>query len=135
MDIYRVTISGKAKIGTLDGEFSRDEIYGLLNFFFIKSGTLRCGSRLDCLGQGRQPLARVPFVARERIFHGTPSYFTHMPNLHNKRARRTRKLKLSTMHEINSLKISQGCNSQYNIYCMSSTSVLALPFTLTTGPL
>ena len=71
---------------------------------------------------GRQPLARVPLVARERIFHGTPSYFTHMPNLHYKRARRTRKLKLSTMHEINSLKIGQGCNAQYNIYVVDICS-------------
>ena len=71
---------------------------------------------------GRQPLARVPLVARERIFHGTSGYFTHMPNLHYKRARRTRKLKLSTMHEINSLKISQGCNAQYNIYVVDICS-------------
>ena len=43
----RVTISGKVKIGTMDGDFSRDQIYGHFNFFFNKSGTLRCSSRLD----------------------------------------------------------------------------------------
>ena len=31
---YRVTISGKAKIGTMDGHFSRDRIYGLIIFFY-----------------------------------------------------------------------------------------------------
>ena len=44
----RVTIFGKAKIGTMDGDFSRDQIYGLFKFFFNKSGTLKCSSRLDC---------------------------------------------------------------------------------------
>ena len=43
----RVTIFLKAKIGTLVGEFSRDEIYGPFNLFLSKSGTLRCGSRHD----------------------------------------------------------------------------------------
>ena len=28
--------------------------------------------------RGRQPLARVPLVAREKIFHGTPSNLTRM---------------------------------------------------------
>ena len=32
--LVRVTISGKAKIGTLDGDFSRDQIYGLIQIFF-----------------------------------------------------------------------------------------------------
>ena len=31
----------------MDDEFSRDEIYGPSNVFFIKSGTVRCGCRLD----------------------------------------------------------------------------------------
>ena len=39
--LVRVTIFLKAKIGTLVGEFSRDEIYGPFNLFFSKSGTLR----------------------------------------------------------------------------------------------
>ena len=43
----RVTIFLKAKIGTMVGEISRDEIYGPSNLFFAKSGTLRCGSGLD----------------------------------------------------------------------------------------
>ena len=43
----RVTIFLKAKIGTMVGEFLRDEIYGPSNLFFAKSGTLRCGSGLD----------------------------------------------------------------------------------------
>ena len=43
----RVTISGKAKIGTMDGDFSRDQIYGHFNFYLNKSGTLRCSSTLD----------------------------------------------------------------------------------------
>ena len=66
--------------------------------------------------RGRQPLARVPQVARERIFYGTPSDLTRMRNLPYKRARRTPKLKLSTLHEINSPKICQACNSLDNFY-------------------
>ena len=66
--------------------------------------------------RGRQPLARVPQVARERIFYGTPSDLTRMRNLLYKRARRTPKLKLSTLHEINSPKICQACNSLDNFY-------------------
>ena len=34
----RVTISGKAKIGTMDGHFARDHIYGLFKLFFTKAG-------------------------------------------------------------------------------------------------
>ena len=48
----RVTISGKAKIGTMDGDFSRDQIYGLFKYFFNKSGTLKCSSGLECRGRG-----------------------------------------------------------------------------------
>ena len=66
--------------------------------------------------RGRQPLARVPQVAREGIFYGTPSDLTRMRNLLYKRARRTPKLKLSTLHEINSPKICQACNSLDNFY-------------------
>ena len=66
--------------------------------------------------RGWQPLARVPQVARERIFYGTPSDLTRMRNLPYKRARRTPKLKLSTLHEINSPKICQACNSLDNFY-------------------
>ena len=66
--------------------------------------------------RGRQPLARMPQVARERIFYGTPSDLTRMRNLPYKRARRTPKLKLSTLHEINSPKICQTCNSLDNFY-------------------
>ena len=51
--ISRVTIFVKAKIGTLVGEFSRDETYGPFNLFFTKSGTLRCGSRPDSRNQVR----------------------------------------------------------------------------------
>ena len=36
----------------MDDEFSRDEIYGPTNVFFIKSGTVSCGSRLECRGEG-----------------------------------------------------------------------------------
>ena len=46
--------------------------------------------------RGRQPLAR------ERIFYGTPSDLAHVRNLPYKPAWRTPKLKLSTLHEINS---------------------------------
>ena len=66
--------------------------------------------------RGRQPLARVPQVARERIFYGTPSDLTHMRNLPYKPAWRTPKLKLSTLHEINSPEICQACNSLDNFY-------------------
>ena len=53
-------------------------------------------------------------MARERVFHGMPSDLTRTRNLHGKRARRTQKL--STLHEINSLKISQACISLGNYY-------------------
>ena len=66
--------------------------------------------------RGRQPLARVPQVAREKIFYGTPSDLTRMRNLLYKRARRNPNLKLSTLHEINSPKICQACNSLDNFY-------------------
>ena len=33
MVLARVTISGKAKIGTMDGHFSRDQINGVIIFF------------------------------------------------------------------------------------------------------
>ena len=73
-------------------------------------------TRKIAYNRGRQPLARVPQVARERIFYGTPSDLTCMRNLPYKRARRTPKLKLSTLHEINSPKICQACNSLDNFY-------------------
>ena len=50
-------------------------------------------------------------MARKRIFHRVPSDLTRTRNLHYKRARRTHNLKLSTLHEINSLKISEACSS------------------------
>ena len=34
--MLRVTIFGKAKIGTMDGDFSRDQIYGLFKVFFYQ---------------------------------------------------------------------------------------------------
>ena len=86
------------------------------------SKTNNCNQKLALLdlrlayARGRQPLARVPQVARERIFYGTPSDLTCMRNLPYKRARRTPKLKLSTLHEINSPKICQACNSLDNFY-------------------
>ena len=52
---YRVTISGKAKIGTMDGHFSRDQIYGLIIFFGLtKSG--RSNSALDLFIEGGDQL-------------------------------------------------------------------------------
>ena len=54
----RVTISGKAKIGTMDGDFPRDQIYGLFKFFFNKSGTLKCSSGLECWGEIRGDLQK-----------------------------------------------------------------------------
>ena len=43
----RVTIFGKAKIGTMDGHFARDQIYGLFINFFNKIGTFKFSSRPD----------------------------------------------------------------------------------------
>ena len=51
--ICRVTISGKAKIGTMDGHFAPDQIYGLFKFFFNKIGTLKFSSRRDLGGRAR----------------------------------------------------------------------------------
>ena len=51
--ISRVTISGEAKIGTMDGHFARDQIYGPFKFFFNKIGTLKFSPRLDLGGRGR----------------------------------------------------------------------------------
>ena len=48
-------------------------------------------------------------------------------------ARRTHKLKLSTLHEINSLKIGQACSSLDNVHV--GDVVVALSATLTTGSL
>ena len=36
----------------MDGDFSRDQIYGLFNILFYKSGTLKCSCRLDFWGWG-----------------------------------------------------------------------------------
>ena len=58
----------------------------------------------------------MPQVARERIIYGTPSDLTRMRNLPYKRAWHTPKLKLSTLHKINSPKICQACNSLDNFY-------------------
>ena len=43
----RVTISGKAKIGTMDDHFARDQIYGPYINFFNKIGTFKFSSRPD----------------------------------------------------------------------------------------
>ena len=48
-------------------------------------------------------------------------------------ARRTHKLKISTMHEINRFKISQACSSLDNVHV--GDVVVALSATLTTGSL
>ena len=45
--IIWVTIFGKAKIGPMDGNFARDQIYGLFINFFNKIGTLKFSSRPD----------------------------------------------------------------------------------------
>ena len=64
----RVTIFCKAKIGTLDDEFSRDEIYGPSNVFFIKSGTVRCGCRLDCRGNDAdlKPKTKIGVISKKK---------------------------------------------------------------------
>ena len=49
----RVTIFGKAKIGTMDGHFARGQIYGLFNYFYNKIGTLKFTCRLECAGKRR----------------------------------------------------------------------------------
>ena len=71
---------------------------------------------VNCLRQGSAtPGTRATGGTRED-FCGTPSDLTRMRNLPYKRARRTPKLKLSTLHEINSPKICQACNSLDNFY-------------------
>ena len=64
----RVTIFWKAKIGTLDDEFSRDEIYGPSNVLFVKSGTVRCSCRLDCRGSGRDlwPKTKIAVISKKK---------------------------------------------------------------------
>ena len=52
----RVTISGKAKIGTMDGHFARDQIFGLIIFFLNKIGT--SNSALDLMFEGGNQLQR-----------------------------------------------------------------------------
>ena len=54
--INRVTISGKAKIGTMDGHFTRDQIYGHFIFFLPKSG--RSNSALDLIFEGEDQLQK-----------------------------------------------------------------------------
>ena len=48
-------------------------------------------------------------------------------------ARRTHRLNLSTLHEINSLKIGQACNSLDNVHV--GDVIVAQSATLTTGSL
>ena len=64
--------------------------------------------------RGRQPLAC------KGIFHGMPGDLTRTQNLHYKRAVRTHKLKLSTLHEINSLKICQNMQFTRQFLCLRS---------------
>ena len=54
--LARVTISGKAKIGTMDGHFARDQIYGLIFFFLTKSG--RSNSALHLIFDGEHQLQK-----------------------------------------------------------------------------
>ena len=70
-DMSRVTIFLKAKIGTLVGEFSRDEIYGPFNLFFTKSGTLRCGSRLDSRSKVRDAKSerKIGVISKKKKDH------------------------------------------------------------------
>ena len=75
----------------------------------------------------------MPLVAGGRIFHDTQSDLTRTRNLHYKRGRRTQKLKLSTLHEINSLKISK--HAIHETIFMLAMSVLVLPVARTTGSL
>ena len=57
--VVRVTIFLKAKIGTLVGEFTRDEIYGPFKLLFAKSGTLSCGTRLDSRSRVRDAQSEI----------------------------------------------------------------------------
>ena len=67
----RVAIFLKAKIGTLVGEFSRDEICGPLNLLFTKSGTLRCGSRLDSRSKVRDAKSerKIGVISKKKKDH------------------------------------------------------------------
>ena len=51
--IHRVTIFVKAKIGTTDGHFARDQNFGLFNYSYNKIGTLKFTCRLVSAGNRR----------------------------------------------------------------------------------